>query len=287
MATEDQEREARRNGWVEQSGWKGDPAKWVGADVFLERADTFVPFLKAERTRLEGELAKRDTMLTELQRAVKAGSAAIEALQESHDADTQEQVKAAREELTAEIARASEADDHTALATATANLSALDAEQAAAKEREKAATKAAGTGEGTQRRDVPLPPEVTAWMVENKDFMSDPRKAILANQIAAEKRMKGDQRKGAEGAAFLDDVRKEVEDYLGLGPDRRSDGKVSSGGGGGGRTNESGQGKSYADLPREAKDACEKQAARLVGPNRAHKTLASWQASYAAQYFKE
>lgn len=282
MATEDQQREARRNGWVEEPGWKGDPAKWVDADVFLERAETFVPFLKAQRAELEGKLSQSAQQIAELSGAVKAGNAAIAALQESHDADTKEQVEAARKALREEIKEASAAGDHEALATATANLSELDAEQAAAKLRGAEKPKPAAGG-GAQ---VVIPPEVTTWMDLNKDFMSDMRKASLAQVVAAEMRAKGDGRKGAEGAAFLDDVRREVERSLGGGQQRQGDGKASEGGGGGGRSDASGGSKTYADLPKEAKDACDRQSSKLVGPNRAHKTVQSWRDSYTKQYFQ-
>ena len=46
-------------------------------------------------------------------------------------------------------------------------------------------------------------------------------------------------------------------------------------------------GKSYADLPPEAKAACEDQARKLVGDGRAFKDTASWRKYYAEVFFSQ
>ena len=279
MSTEEQVSAATERGWLPKEQFRGDPEKWVDADVFLERTETFVPFLRKERERLQTEIAARDSQIAELSNAVKAANAAIDALQEAHEADTLEQVKQAREQLKGELAEASREGDHDRVAEITEKMTELGAAEREAKSREDEGDK------GGKSVETPkIPPEAIAWIERNKDFTSNVRLMALANTVAAELRSKGDRR---VGDAFFDAVRSEVEKFVGTNPNRGGDGKGASGNGGGGRSNTSGGGKSYADLPAEAKAACDRQAARLVGPNRLHKSIESWRASYSKQYFGE
>jgi hypothetical protein len=45
-----------------------------------------------------------------------------------------------------------------------------------------------------------------------------------------------------------------------------------------------GNSRTFADLPPDAQVACKEAAKRLVGPNRAYKTLADWQKRYVEVY---
>jgi hypothetical protein len=53
----DFEAEARERGWAPKDEFKGDPARWVDAETFIERTDTVMPLLKADRDRYKRELA--------------------------------------------------------------------------------------------------------------------------------------------------------------------------------------------------------------------------------------
>ena len=56
----------------------------------------------------------------------------------------------------------------------------------------------------------------------------------------------------------------------------------------GGSTGNGGtRGKTYADLPADAKAACASFERDLVGPNRRYKTVAEWHTAYATQHFQE
>lgn len=58
----DYEAEARSRGWLPEDEFKGDKGRWVDAQTFIERTDTVMPLLKADRDRLKRELdeMKRD-----------------------------------------------------------------------------------------------------------------------------------------------------------------------------------------------------------------------------------
>lgn len=280
MADEKQVQEARNLGWVPKEEWKGESARWVDADVFLQRQE----IVRGEREHLRSELSQRDAQIRSLGESLRAANAAISALEKSHDEDVKAQVEQARADLKAEIARASEADDHAAVAEATDKLTQLNAREALAEKDEGAREARTEQPAKTGPQIAPeMKAEIDAWEADNRPWISQTRNLRMMNLIAMELREKGDQRRGR---VFMDAVKAEVEKELGQGPSREGDSKVGSGSGGGGRREQSSVNKGYADLPAEAKAICDRQAARLVGPNRAHKDIESWRKSYASQYFE-
>lgn len=266
--------EAKALGWKEASEWKGDISKHIDARTFLEKGKHILPFVQANAKRLGGEVESLQAQLRASQEAIKAANTAIAALEESHAADVAEQVEAARRDIKAQLAAASRDGDHEQVAELTDKLTQLNT-----------ADKDAG-GDGEGKDDKPpapqLHPEAIAWYRDNVEFVQDPRRMALANAESILLRQEGDKSVGKE---FLEKVAQRVETILG---GARKAGKVEGGNGGTGRGSDGGgTGKTYADLPAEAKKACDKLAARLVGPNRAHKDIASWRKSYATQYFQE
>jgi len=70
----DAETQAREQGWVPKTEWKGPVEKWVEAEVFLDRGETFLPIVKANKEKAEREaadlrkeLAEQKTTLKEFQ----------------------------------------------------------------------------------------------------------------------------------------------------------------------------------------------------------------------------
>lgn len=274
VSSGEEKEEAAQLGWADRDQWRGNPADWVDAKTFLEKGRPVLGVLKQTNASLRRELEQAKGKLSSLETAVAAANATIGALQEAHDADVKEQVEAARKELRDEIARASREGDHEALAAATEKMVELNA---AAKEEEKKEEKKTSGGEPAK-----LDPEFVDWASKNTEWLADPANVALSNVAGTKLRQAGDLSKGAE---FLDKVAAEVDKMLGRTRGGKPS-KVSGGNGGTGRGGEGGGGgKTYADLPAEAKAVCDRQAQKLVGPNRAHKTIDSWRASYARQYF--
>ena len=282
--TQEEIAEAKELGWADKDAWKGDPEKWVGAKEFLERGRHILPIVQEHNKKLRGTVGSLSTRLASAEEALRSANAAIEALQESNAADVKEQVEAARKDLREQLAQASRDGDHERIAELTDSLTQLNTANAdAGGDDDKG-----GKGGKDDKGDPPkIHPEVAKWYKDNPEFATDRRRIMLARAVAEELREEGED---AVGAAFLDLVAVEVNKTLGTPQQRRSAARAESGNGGGGRGAGGGggsEGKTYADLPTEAKQTCERMAARLVGPNRAHKDLASWQKSYAKQYFEQ
>lgn len=270
--TQEQIEEATSLGWAPKEKWRGPEDKWVPAHQFLEKG-MGIHHLRDENRALKGKLGAAESQLSELTVAVRSANAAIEALQESAAEDVKAQVEAAREDLKAEITRASREGDHEALADATVKLTELNTA-----EKDNKQDTQGGGGDDTAPR---IHPEIKQWFSDNPDFARDSRRIALSNVAAIELRKEGITEKGA---AFMDLMAARVDEMLGGAAAARGTSKVEPGGRGG-RQSGGGGGKTYADLPAEAKAACEKMAPRLVGPNRAHKDTDSWRKSYAKQYF--
>jgi septum formation inhibitor MinC len=263
--------EARQMGWLPKEEFKGRPEAWVDATTYVDKGRHVLPIVSAHNKELQQTVQRVAGQVSSLQIALQAANATIAAIEESAAADVEEQVKAARENLKTELEAASREGNHAAVAEITDKLTQLPEKKEEKKEVPNA------------QKPPPLAPEMQAWYAANPDFVSDRRRVSLGNAIAAELREKGET---SIGPVFMDKVRDEVNKALGITSQHRP-GKTDAGNGGGGRKDAQSVNKTYADLPQEAKEACDRAEKRLVGEKRAHKTQASWRASYVKQYFAE
>jgi hypothetical protein len=129
-------------------------------------------------------------------------------------------------------------------------------------------------------------------MHDNPWFGTNARKTALTNAIAQEIRARGDM--SLTGKAFFDHCATEAEKVLNPGTARSNgttkvegnNGRGADSAAGGGNDNRGGRGgKTFADLPAEAKAACERTAAKLVGKGRTYEKISDWRAEYARRYF--
>ena len=276
------EKEARQFGWVPKEEYKGDEKSWLDAPEFVDRGKQILPIVQSNNKRLSQQIRQVTGQVATLTESLKASEAVIKALEESRDADVTARVEDTRKQLKEELVRASRDGDHDAVADLTDQMTRLTKIEPKKKEEEIDET-AGGRG-----RETGPPPELVAevedWYDRNPEYRTNARKLALGRAVSHELRQAGDRR---VGAAFLDAVAEEVDKTLGDGG-RSGHSRVAGDNGGRGRsTSSSGGEKTYADLPPEAKAACDKMAARLVGPNRAHKDIASWRGSYVKQYYTE
>ena len=270
------ETEARQLGWVPLEEFRGDPEKWRDAETFLDHGKSVMPILRKNNQRLSEEVHTLREETARLQKLFQASQEAIQELQESNVENTRAAVERARKDLLASLKMAKESGD-------------VDAEIRIAEEL--ADLKGAQRAAGGKKPEAPPPPSPPAqpeihpdfagWMKDNPWFGTDPRKTARAQAIAYELRADSEN-DSLEGRAFYDRVSEIMEE--------RSTGQQVPKVGGARhvpRGGANGGGRTYADLPPEAKEACDRQARRLVGEGRAFKDIDSWRKSYAATYFQE
>lgn len=275
-------KEAEELGWADKDSWKGDPEKWVDAKTFLDRGRHILPIVRDQNKRMKGELSQVTARLSTMEQALRSANATIAALEESQEEDVRAQVEASRKELKEELVKASRDGDHEGVAELTDKLAQL-------KNSEEDVDEGKVKGKNRKEEEDTTPrihPEIIQWFKDNPDFTNNKRKIALGNAIAEELRKDGET---ATGREFMDMVATEVDKSLGTGSTRRGTSKVEPDNGGTGRRGGGGGGgsKTYTDLPADAKAACDRMAGRLVGENRAHKTIDSWRKSYATKYFQQ
>jgi len=279
QATPEVQKEAEAMGWIPAARFKGDPERFVDADEYIKRGETVLPIVKEQNKRLHSEVAELRTKSAEQAVALAAATKAIEEIEERHSVETQKAVEAAKRQLKAQLAQASEAGDHDAVAEITSRMVDLKAADNKAKPVEKSAPVVA------VKPDVYVPPpELAAWNARNEWFGTNKRKTALALGIAQELRDGGDT---SVGEIFFDKVTAEVNKELGIAEPRGD--KVEGGRNGSGDDARSGArgGKGFANLPSDAKQACDADGKKFVGEGKRYKTQADWRNRYAEIYFAE
>lgn len=218
----DYEAEALGMGWRPLAEFKGDPAKHMDAKLYVERGETFLPFIKKDRDETKRELA-------ELKRTVKQAAA--------HYSKVEERAYArAKAELEAKHEEAVETGDVAAAKAAVKELGELE-KPAPVKTDEPAF-------DPVQARK-----ELNAWVEDNDWYILDDGKRRYAD-LQAE--TMGPATEWPDGnKAWLDELAKRVERKF-------AERKPNVTNGGGNRAAPGGGGKTYNDLPAAAKAACDK-----------------------------
>ena len=260
--------QAEKIGWIPPSRFRGDPARFVDADLYIERGETVLPIVREHNKRLQAEVTGLRAETAKTEAALKAAQLAIDQIEERHSVETQKAVENARRQVKAQLCAASEAGDHEGVAELTDQLTQLNVAVPPPKAKEVPLPP-----------PVAIPPDLKEWNEANPWFGTNKRKTALALGIAQELRDAGHT---DVGRSFYDKVGAEVAKELGeQGP--RGD-KVESARGG---SSPSSSGKGYAALPADAKAACDADARRFVGEGKKYKTAADWRARFAELYFGE
>ena len=273
IVSEENEVKAKAMGWVPKEEFRGDETKWVDADEFVERGEQIMRILKKNNERLLQENAATKQEVERLRSLTQASQEAIDELKKFHSADTQRQVAKAKKDLLEGIKQAKRDGDVDTEEDLRQELGEL-------KEAEK----------GAQEKTAALPPppqpvvdpDFITWRRDNDWFEKDMKRTALMMGIATEIR-NDPSNNGLRGMAFYEKASREADAILN--PAGRKTSKMEEGGTRGGGSSGP-KGRSFSDLPSEAREVCNRQASKLVGEGRAFKTEKEWQAHYVEQYFQ-
>lgn len=276
---EDIQRQATDMGWLPKDQWKGNPNTWVDAGEFVKRGETFIPFLQHDRKKLKGELDAEKQARQRLETELRETRESVEGLKAFNETMAEERKARRKAEIGQELRSAREAGDDVKVAELQNELG-----EVVKKPAESAAPARSNGGTPPPAQPV-IQPWVRDFIDGNADFFKNNRKIALFNAVMIERRQAGDTRVGeVEGTALLNEAREEVERALGANVRRQAPARTeeSRSAGGGGRPASS---SGYADLPSEARDKCDAQEAKFVGPTKAFKNQAEWRKHYASEYF--
>jgi len=285
----DVEAQARALGWSPKEHFKGDPRHWVDAETYVNRGEQIMPILRQNNRKLETELTATKGELAALKAQLEASQAAITELKSFNSKTSRDAAKATKADLIRGITEAREAGNVEQEVTLQDQLSETNA---AIREAEKNAN-AEGEAKPSPTAAKPLDPALSAakaifdaWKAENAWYDDDPVKHGLAEGFAVKLRKDGTD---LTGRAFFDEVTRQVNAFTGGKKEAPRSDKVEGGGrgsgqGGGGAS----VGKSFSDLPPEAKAACDKFASRgdiTIGKGKTFETLEDWRKHYTNEYF--
>lgn len=268
---------AKEMGWIPKEQFKGDEGKWIDAATFVERGETLLPIVRADKRKLEGRVASLENELAQAAEALRASQESIQALKEVNDQIAKDRAKSRKAEIAAEIKEAREADDVEKEQELLEELGEITVKLKEKPQERQPVQRQNGNGNGAPD------PDTKAWMEENTWFGQDEIRTDLA--IAVGQRLRRDPAtRNLKGRAFLDKLGEELEARYPSGGSRSAGDRVE--GGGRGSASFSSGGKSYSDLPPEAKAACESQGKRLIGTGKAFKDQAAWRDYYVKKYFE-
>jgi hypothetical protein len=278
VSNEEYEREARNMGWLPKEQFTGKEDDWVDAKGFVEKGQHVIPILRANNKRLQRELLTRDQKIGSLEKAVQDSQKAIETLEKHYSAANKRAIENAKRQLVEQIKDARENGDTDAEFRL---LDQLDAVKESAREAEKKEEEASASGQSSNANEpATLSPEFERFQSENSWFGSDKKRTKSLLRIAEDLRDEGET---AQGYDFMQMCLSALEKQEGNKQQARAPGKVE-----GGRSGRSGgQGKSFSDLPAEAKQACWEDVDSLVGKGKRYETKAAWEKRYAEIYFGE
>jgi hypothetical protein len=196
----------------------------------------------------------------------------LETFKEYHEEDSKRQYELAVKDLKADKVAAMEQGDHAAI---------VEIEEALQTLKEAKAVEPVKKPASVQASDATQDPAYRQFVADNKEwFAVDREKTAYAVAQGHYLRI---AEPNISGAAFFARISELMDEKYGT--PKRLD-KMEGSQGSGTQARRSG-GKSYNDMPADAKKACDGFAGKLVGPSRAFKTDADWRKHYADKYFGE
>jgi hypothetical protein len=238
--------EATEMGWVPEEKWTGPKERWVDAKTFVERGSVVLPIVLSKNKQLQEQVR----LLSQQVKDVQSSATEYRSFLEGSIKQKYEKL------LLAELQKKADAitnGDGAAVIEAEQNVDELQRKQQ--EELNKAAPKGAQGGQnGTH-------PDFDSWLAENEWFKDSDLEALAESQAYRI------QRKAAEakqpipiGKELWDAAKKEVmrlrpDAFETTAPiDRTAGGRETSHAG----PSRGGKGRTYNDLPPEAKAACDR-----------------------------
>ena len=189
------ETDAGRKGWVPKDQYKGDPAKWVDAKVFLERGEKF-------NANLQKEVAALKRQLESFEGTKKAFAKFHEETLARKDAELKEAIAALR----VAKSRATAEGEHEEAVAIEDRIELLKEERQAVKTVEVEQTQTATSGPGPNPED----PVLLEWIEDgNSWFQDDPALRDYAVTLGENLIKQGTT---VRGRKFLDLVRTHMEE---------------------------------------------------------------------------
>jgi hypothetical protein len=233
---------AKRLGWVPKDEFKGDPEKHRSAEEFLERGEAMMPFLKRDNDKLHQSMTK-------LERRLEEQAQTFTKFVEFSSKAEERAYKKAKSELEAKLDSAVETADVAGARQVRKDIADLEAAKPEPVE--------------VAKPTPQLDPIIQSWIGENEWFNKDKALNAVAVDIYGELEV---EQPGASKADLLAETKRQVMEKFpkkfGINPNRDNAAAVASPGG---IAPKKKPGKTYDDLPADAKAACTKFVKTIPG----------------------
>ena len=269
----DIERKARRLGWKPEGEWRGAKDKWVDAETFLERAAANSSVNRENLDRLHSQLESvQETLERERQESRKREEESAAVLNEIVGRFGRMDAAAyarARKDLEARQRQAVADGDTETFDKATADLAALKPPPAMPKVTVPKANGGEEEGKRPAAGEDKWVATVNAWKAkpENAWFNRDAVLHYAAQGIHIQLRKDHPEWTPEQNLAAVDEeIREKYPERFENGARRAADSpRPKERRGGGVSGGEHRNGRTYADLPPEAKDACDRFVRQIKG----------------------
>lgn len=283
MSVEDQ---ARSIGWLPKEEFQGNEANWVDAQTYVERGETVVPYLKADRRKLFGEVEQLKGALSSRDRELAELKESVEILKQTTNQERIEQLETEAKELRLQLREARRSDD---AETEIEIEDRIETNREALREaKAKPAVKPQTGGQQTPPPDAGLQAAIDQFKRENPWYDADPAMRAAAHAMIPTLATAPDYNTVTAQERFRR-LSKAVAEKFKMDQSNASATTRVEGSGGNGSQQSSGGGakagaKTFANLPADAKAQIEKQTPKMVGPNRAFKTVDEWKAHFVKHW---
>jgi hypothetical protein len=272
------EQTAREMGWHPKEEWKGNPDAWVSAEEFVDRGEKILPILRANNRDLRENVLTLKQQNDRLAQELNATRTIVQNLEKHFTESTKRQLADQRKALVAELRGAVEDRDVDRELAVREQLDDLSKAEREAQDRQaENKDKLRGNPPPDSPDTVNVDPAFAKWVEDNSWFKTDKKRARAVVRAAEDLRDEGDTSTGIE---FYN---KALERAEGKSNETPPVDKVN--GGHHGTPSSSSGPKGWAQLPKEAKDACLADEESFVGEGKLCKTLDEWKAYYVKTYF--
>lgn len=275
--------QAREMGWSPKENFRGDPEKWVDADEYVRRGEEVLPLVKAQNRKLSQQVTESNARAALLEKQLAEMRESISTLTEIQTREATGRIDRSVKALDRQIEEArAERETDKVLELQERRTALLAEKDKIGKPKEVEEEEE----EEVSGPDPRLQVELQSWQEENDWYGKDKVRTRLMNAIATEVRVDPKFKK-VVGREFLEECARRTDEALEeiRGPSRQPS-KVAGGGARPHGSSSTVRGKSFNDLPADAKAAAEADIRRLgVGEGKLFKTEDAYRTWYTKQYF--
>jgi len=240
------ERDARQFGWVPREEFRGTDEEWVDAEAFVKRGKEINPILRKNNETLLKKLEQATAEIAEVKQAAKEFEKFQKEQAQRKIGDMEAQIQALKESKK-EAIRNNDGDSVVDIDDA---IDTLKADKAKAEQEVKQPSK-----EEEKPSAQVLDPLVVAWMDKNEWFGANKRMTAVADVIGRELNAEQPDLRGKDFFEELDRrLQEEYPEKLG----KKERPNPVEGNRLNGNRSAGTKGRSYASLPPDAKQACDR-----------------------------